>query len=141
MKSLKLIVFTVAVFAAAIFFGNVGTVRAQSGSMQWSGMVDDVLEISIRNRNAQSRTISGRDYDDDDFRFRGRAPRRNADVSVNKTDGRGKVSIVQRPNRRNNFTTIVQIVDKKGGADRYRFTLDWNGDDRSGDDRIQIRID
>ncbi len=136
MRSLKAIVFAVAVFTAAVFFGNVGTVRAQSGSMEWRGTVDDVVEISIRNRNARTRTISGRDYDDDDFSFRGRAPRQNADVSVNKTDGRGKVVIVQQPNRRNNFTTIVQVIDKKGGPDRYRFTLNW-----SGDDRYRIRID
>ena len=138
MKSLKTIVFAVTVFTAAVFFGNVKTVCAQSGSMQWSGTVNDVVQISIRNRNAQTRTISGRPYTDDSFSFNGRAPRQNADISVNKTDGRGKVSIVQQPNRRNNFTTIVQIVDKKSGADRYRFTLNWSGGGGGG---FRIKID
>ncbi len=50
----------------------------------------------------------------------------NVNVRVDKRDGRGRVFIVQQPNRRNNFTTIVQIVDSKGGADSYRFTLHWN---------------
>jgi hypothetical protein len=126
MRSLKMIVFAVAFFTAAVFFGNVGTVRAQSGSMEWRGTVDDVVQIRIRNRNARSRAISGRAYNDDDFSFNGRAPRQNANVSVDKRDGRGQIFIVQQPNRRNNFTTIVQIVDKKGGPDRYRFTLVWN---------------
>jgi hypothetical protein len=126
MRSLKMIVFAVAFFTAAVFFGNVGTVRAQSGSMEWRGTVDDVVQIRIRNRNARSRAISGRAYNDDDFSFNGRAPRQNANVSVDKRDGRGQIFIVQQPNRRNNFTTIVQIVDKKGGPDRYRFTLNWN---------------
>ena len=126
MRSLKMIVFAVAFFTAAVFFGNVGTVRAQSGSMEWRGTVDDVVQIRIRNRNARSRAISGRAYNDDDFSFNGRAPRQNANVSVDKRDGRGQIFIVQQPNRRNKFTTIVQIVDKKGGADRYRFTLNWN---------------
>ncbi len=126
MRSLKMIVFAVAFFTAAVSFGNVGTVRAQSGSMEWRGTVDDVVQIRIRNRNARSRAISGRAYNDDDFSFNGRAPRQNANVSVDKRDGRGQIFIVQQPNRRNNFTTIVQIVDKKGGPDRYRFTLVWN---------------
>lgn len=126
MKKLKMISFTVAVFAAAVFFGNVGTAHAQSGSMQWSGTVDDVVQIKIRNRNARTRAISGRVHSDNNFTFNGRAPRQNANLTVDKRDGRGQVFIVQQPNRRNNFTTIVQIVDKKGGADRYRFTLNWN---------------
>lgn len=126
MKKLKMTVFAVAVFAAFVFFGNVEAVRAQNGSMQWSGTVDDVVQIRIRNRNARARTISGREYNDDNFNFDGRAPRENANVSVDKRAGRGKVYIVQQPSRRNNFTTIVEIVDKKGGPDRYRFTLNWN---------------
>jgi hypothetical protein len=126
MRNLKTIVFAVAVFTSAVFFGNVGAVRAQNGSMEWRGTVDDVVQIRIRNRNARSRAISGRAYNDDDFSFNGRAPRQNANVSVDKRDGRGQIFIVQQPNRRNKFTTIVQIVDKKGGTDRYRFTLNWN---------------
>ncbi len=126
MKNLKMLAFAAAVFAAVALCGNVETVRAQSGSMQWSGTVDDVVQIRIRNRNAQATTISGRAYNDEDYSFNGRAPRRNADVQVDKTRGRGRVFIVQQPNRRNNFTTIVQIVDSKGGADRYRFRLTWN---------------
>ncbi len=124
MEKMKIIVFAVAVFAAALFFGNVKTVRAQS--MEWSGTVDDVVQVRIRNRNARAITVSGRAYYDENSNFNGRAPRDNANVSVDKRDGRGKVYIVQQPNRRNNFTTIVEIVDKKGGPDRYRFTLNWN---------------
>lgn len=126
MKSLKTTVFAIAVFTAVVFFGNVGAARAQSGSMEWRGTVDDVVQIKIRNRSARSRAISGRDYNNDSSSFNGRAPQRKVNVSVNKREGRGEVFIVQRPNRRNDFTTIVQIVDKKGGADRYRFILNWN---------------
>ena len=128
MKNLKMLVFALAVFGAAVFFGNVQNVHAQrgGGSMEWSGTVDDVTQIVIRNRNARTRHISGRFYNDSNFDFNGRAPRQNVDVRVDKRDGRGKIYIVQQPNRRNNFTTIVQIEDNKGGADRYRFTLYWD---------------
>lgn len=126
MRNLKTITFTIIVLAVAVFFGNVETVRAQIASMEWSGTVDDVILIRIRNRNVQTRTVSGRPYNDEDVIFDGRAPRQNANASVDKKDGRGQVFILQQPNRRNNFTTFVQIVDKKGGPDRYRFILNWN---------------
>jgi len=126
MKNLKMIAFAIAVFAAVTLFGNVEPIHAQSGSMEWRGTVDDVVQIRIRNRNARTRHIGGRAYNDDNYNFNGRAPRQNVNVRVNKRDGRGRVFIVQQPNRRNNFTTIVQIDDSKAGADRYRFTLSWD---------------
>ena len=94
--------------------------------MTWSGTVDDTIQVIIRNRNARIRHIKGRAYYDDRFDFNGRMPQDNVNVDVDKKDGRGKVYIIQQPNRRNNYTTIVQIEDSKGGADRYRFTLSWN---------------
>ena len=116
--------FAVAVFAAAVFFGNVESVRAQS--MEWRGTVDDVIQIRIRNRNARVQQVSGQSTTDDNFSFNGRASRDGGNARVSKRNGRGKVFIVQQPNRRNNWTTIVQIDDSKGGADRYRFTLYWD---------------
>ena len=124
MKNLKMLAFAIAVFGAVAFFGSVKTAYAQS--FEWSGTVDATVQIRIRNRDARTTTLSGRAYDDENFRFYGRAPRDNANVRVDKKDGRGQVFVVQQPNRRNNYTTIIQIVDSKGGADRYRFTVDWN---------------
>ena len=126
MRNLKMMVFTIAVFAVTMFFGNVETARAQIASLEWSGTVDDVVLIRIRNRNAQTKTISGRPYNDEDVIFDRRAPRQDANATVIKKGGRGQVFILQQPNRRNNYTTFVQIVDKKGGPDRYRFILNWN---------------
>lgn len=121
-----MIAFAVAVFAAVAFVGSVKTTYAQRSSFEWSGTVDDTVQIRIRNRNARTRTLSGQAYNDDNYNFSGRAPRDNANVSVDKRDGRGRVFVVEQPNRRNNYTTIIQIVDSKGGADRYRFTVNWN---------------
>ena len=126
MKNFKAAVFSLAVLFAAFFFANVGEARAQRGSVEWSGTVDDVVQITIRNRNVRTRHISGRDYDDAQYNFRGRAPRQNVNATVNKEEGRGRILIIQQPSRRNNWTTIVQVNDSKGGADRYRFTLYWD---------------
>ena len=117
----------IAVLLAGIFlFGNVENANAQSGSLDWRGTVDDSIQIVIRNRNARIRHMSGRFIDDARYNFDGRAPRNNSEIRLDKRDGRGSVFIVQRPSRRNNFTTIVQINDPKGGTDRYRFTLYWD---------------
>ncbi len=124
MKNLKKIIFAFAVFGGAIFFANVESARAQS--MEWRGTVDDVIQIRIRNRRAETNHISGRAYYDADYNFDGRTPRNNSYARVDKSDGRGKVFIVQQPSRRNNFTTIVQIQDTKGGPDQYRFTVTWD---------------
>lgn len=128
MKNLKMFGFMLMIFAAAVFYGAVGDVHAQrgGGSVEWSGTVDDTVQIRIRNGNARTRVLAGRDYNDDNANFNGRDARRNANVTVDKRDGRGRVYVVQQPNRQNNFTTIIQIVDSKGGADRYRFTAYWN---------------
>ncbi len=136
MKNLKKAAFAVAVLLTAFLFANVNDVHAQrnrdrnrgdrSGEMTWRGTVDDVIQIRIRNQNARTRHIKGRAYNDARYNFDGRMPRDNVNVRVDKKDGRGRVFIVQQPDRRNNYTTIVQIEDPKGGADRYRFELRWN---------------
>ena len=136
MKNLKKIAFVFAIVMTAFLFGTVENVQAQrnndrnrgngSGEMTWSGTVDDTIQVIIRNRNARIRHIKGRAYNDDRFDFNGRMPRRDANLSVDKKDGRGRVFIFQRPSRRNNYTTIVQVEDPKGGADKYRFRLSWN---------------
>ena len=124
MKNFKMVFVSSFFVIGFLFLTNVESVRAQS--MEWSGTVDDVIQIRIRNRSAQTRGVSGRTYYDANYDFNGRAPRRNATARVDKHDGRGRVFIIQQPSRRNNWTTIVQIVDSKGGTDRYRFSVYWD---------------
>ncbi len=129
MKNLKKIAFAAAVLMTAFLFANVKDVHAQrnrSGEMTWRGTVDDIIQVRIRNGNARTKHIRGRAYYDATYNFDGRLPRQNANVRVDKKDGRGRVFVLQQPNRRNNYTTIVQIEDFKGGADKYRFKLEWN---------------
>ena len=122
---MKKIFFGFAVFAAMFLIGNVEDVKAQS--VVWRGTVDDVVELRIRRQNIQVRTISGRTYNNGSYDFDGGGINRNSDdVRVDRENGRGRVYIVQRPNRRNNWTTVVRIEDKKGGADRYRVRVTWN---------------
>lgn len=123
---MKKLVLTAFFAALTVLFVGSENASAQSGSMQWRGTVDDTVQVIIRGRNATTNTLSGSETYDDRANFNGRLPRNNTRVSVQKTNGRGRVYVVQQPNRRNNFTTIIQIVDNKSGRDRYSFTLEWD---------------
>ena len=123
---MKKTLFAIAFLAAIVLFGGSQNASAQSGSMEWSGTVDDTVQVIIRNRRATTNTLSGSVTYNARYNFNGRMPRDNVQVYVNKTNGRGRVYIVQQPNRRNNYTTIVQIVDNKRGRDNYQFTLSWD---------------
>lgn len=125
MKKLQILTFAVAVFAATVLFGGAQNTFAQDSSMQWRGTVDDTVQIRIRRNRADTISISGRPYDDSRYNFDGRAPRDNAQARVEKEEGRGRITVVQQPRRRNNYTTIIEIVDNKGGADRYKFNVYW----------------
>lgn len=114
--------------AVVLFFAVFGTVqqaRAQSGSMEWHGTVDDKVNVLIRSRNATTNTVSGQTTTDDWSRFEDRLPRGNIRVRVEKNDGRGSVYVMQQPNRRNNWTAIIRVDDPKRGHDRYKFTVYW----------------
>jgi hypothetical protein len=122
---MKKIFFAIAVFAAFIFFGGSENVLAQSGSMDWDGTVDDTVQVVVKGRRATTNSVSGSQTYDARSNFNGRLDRNTARVWVNKTNGRGRVYVVQQPNRRNGYTAIIQIVDNKRGRDRYSFTLSW----------------
>jgi hypothetical protein len=116
-------------FVFVLFFTLLGSVReagAQSGNMEWRGTVDDKVNVIIRGRNATTNTVSGQMTTDDSARFSDRLPRNNVQVRVDKNDGRGSVYVIQQPNRRNNWTAIIRVEDRKGGRDRYAFTVYWD---------------
>ena len=123
---MKKIVFGLFVLTALMLFAGSEKASAQSGSMEWRGTVDDTVQVIIRGRRATTNTLSGSETYDGQANFNGRMPKENVRVYVNKNNGRGKVFVVQQPNRRNNYTTIIQIVDNKGGKDRYSFTVSWD---------------
>lgn len=125
---MKKVFFVFAVFSAMFLIGNVKDVNAQrSGSVVWRGTVDDVVELRIRRQRVELVKISGAPYGNGSYDFDGSGMNRNSNnIRVDKENGRGKVYILQRPNRRNNYTTIVRIEDKKGGSDRYRVRVTWN---------------
>lgn len=96
------------------------------GSLSWSGRVDDVTVLEIRDRYVNDKVISGRPAENVRSSFSGALPNRDVTVSVEKRRGRGEVRVVEQPTRRNNYTAVIHIRDSSGGADEYEIEVRWN---------------
>lgn len=96
-----------------------------SGRAYWRGTVDDVVQLEIRGRDINVRNISGRAYNNGTFSFTASLPTRNVTVGVNKRSGRGDVEVIQQPRRNNDYTTIIEIRDRDGGARDYQLEIFW----------------
>ena len=93
--------------------------------MTWRGRVDDYVELNIQGNRVRSREREGSQTLNEQVSFSNPLPRTDVSVSVRKRNGRGRVSVVQQPNRSNNYTAIVKIDDEKGGADDYEIEMEW----------------
>jgi hypothetical protein len=98
-----------------------------SGTMTWTGRVDDYVELNIQGNQVRSREREGSQTLNEQARFSNPLPRADVTVSVRKRNGRGQVSVVQQPSQSNNYTAIIKIDDNQGGADNYEIEMDWNG--------------
>jgi hypothetical protein len=121
--------------SAVLLLAAAPVVSAQDRQLfVWTGRVDREVRIAMRGRNVwteASRTDDGRNRAE----VSSALPRNDGYVRVRTLDGRGDVDVVQQPNVRNDYTTIVRVVDRSSGSDRYRVSAFWQpgySDDRGG---------
>lgn len=98
-----------------------------TGNGSWRGRVDDRVNLVIQGATLRTQTISGNIALVSYQNMNGVLPRRATTVSAIRRDGRGTVSVIQQPNRGNDYTAIVQIYDRNSGADNYRVDIGWTG--------------
>lgn len=99
----------------------------------WSGRVDREVRITMHGRDARTQTAGRNPMERSRLDVASPLPQVDGRVSVRVQDGRGDVDVVQQPSARNDFTTIVRVVDRSNGTDNYRLTAYWTPDDnRSG---------
>ncbi len=103
------------------YYGQYGT----SGRMQWSGTVDDEIVIMIQGSRAAVRIVTGESVRDENVSFDSPLPRQERRMNLRKLNGRGSVDLLEEPSRRNGFSAVVRIRDKKSGTDDYAFELRW----------------
>jgi hypothetical protein len=110
--------------------------RGRFDRLMWSGRVDDEVIIECRDNACRSVLRSGQPVSRERFRFSRRLPGRDVQVSLDETDGRGDIRLVEQPDARNGYTARVLIRDHQGGADDYAFTLSWQRPSRNEPDRL-----
>ncbi len=97
-----------------------------AGSLNWSGRVDDVVEIQISGRRVDAITRSGVRVSDVNSNIRGGGlPNRNVNLRIDQRSGRGSIAVVQQPSSWNGYTAIIRINDSRSGAAYYDFTAYW----------------
>ncbi len=110
----------------------------------WTGTVDREVILVMQGRDLQVRGDRGILASRDD-RSRsttvGALPRTEGIVRARLLDGRGNLDVVQQPDARNNYTTLLRIRDPQSGDDRYRISASWEPEGRwaRDDDRGRDR--
>lgn len=129
---------TAGVLASALMASVAYAAPIDRTLFSWTGRVDREIQITMRGRDVR---VSGIDAGAPNrARVNDALPRGRGDVIVRLNDGRGDVDVLEQPSARNGYTTRIRIRDRQGGADTYRITAYWNGDDRF-DDRTDNRND
>ncbi len=106
----------------------------ETGTIDWSGRVDNRVNIVIRGNEVTNQVVAGR-FNPGYQNMSGVLPRRNATISVSKLEGRGTASVLQQPDRDNNYTAIVQVSDLRNSDDNYRLQIRWQAQGGNADER------
>jgi hypothetical protein len=149
-----------ALLSIALMLGATSALSAQERLFEWTGRVDGETRVFMRGNDIWTQDVDGRRNRSQARAYRA-LPMSNGLVRVQRIDGRGDISVIQQPNRRNNYTAVIRVRDDSRRADRYRFAAYWQGsgrgdygdiggrDDRndgsvrwsgSVDDEVEIRI-
>jgi hypothetical protein len=95
-------------------------------ALRWTGAVDDEVEIRIQGRRVDYRSLSGAGTRDVRSQIVGEGlPRRDAQILVQRHQGRGSVIVVQQPSSRNGYTAVLRVRDLQGGFGYYDFDVSW----------------
>jgi hypothetical protein len=107
-------------------YNNGGGQNAVGGSLHWSGSVDGVAEIRIQGNRVMQSNLSGAGTRDVRYNLTGQPLMGDGEQAyVSVRSGRGNVSVVEQPSRRNNYTAVVRVSDPQGGMGYYDFDVSW----------------
>lgn len=89
--------------------------------------VDDLVIIHTRGDRVAFETVRGQRARDAGTECSQPMPAGDAlaDFKWRGIDGRGRVELLEEPDRRNRYTAIVRIEDRKGGGEEHHFRLTW----------------
>ncbi len=94
--------------------------------------VDGTVEVYVQHNRVSWRVIQGEPPSDKGSECSQPVPRATfRSFRLQQLDGRGTITLVQRPTARNDFTVVLRIEDPRGGSDRYHARLTWEWEQRS----------
>ncbi len=98
----------------------------QRPQLTWDGFVDGTATLYIQGRNvdAQGRTTGS--VDRPRARFQQPLPAAPQTIDVQVKRGNGTVSVVEQPSRQNDFSAVVEIVNRAGGGQNYSLDFFWD---------------
>jgi hypothetical protein len=99
--------------------------RAVAGRLIWRGTVDGEILLSVRAGQVSIQNLSGAPVSNQQFNFTSPLPRTPVSVEIARKSGRGRVEVIQQPTAANDFTAVVRIRDRDGGARNYEFEMIW----------------
>lgn len=91
----------------------------------WSGRVDREVLLVMYRGGVETRFSGGSDDDRGRVRVNDPLPRTDGYVDVRLTRGRGSADVLQRPSARNDYTAVLRVEDRQGGAGCYDFEASW----------------
>jgi hypothetical protein len=119
-----------ALLSLALTLGATSALAAQERLFEWTGRVDGETRVYMRGNDIWTQDVDGRRNRSQARAYRSLPPA-NGLVRIQRLDGRGQISVIQQPSRRNNYTAVIRIRDDAGrSADRYRFAAYWQGSSR-----------
>lgn len=108
---------------------------------EWSGSVDREKQIVMRGDRVWTNDVGRTEPRAARARTFSSIPREDGRVVVQVINGRGNVEVIQQPTARNNYQTVVRIVDPASGSDNYRLAAYWQGSNYSNGDVYGRRDD
>lgn len=96
-----------------------------STALRWSGNVDGEVEIRLQGRRMDERVLSGGEIRNERSSVVGDMPRRDAQLFISQSSGRGQVYVAQQPSAYNGYTTVIRVRDPQGGYGYYNFEVDY----------------
>jgi hypothetical protein len=118
-----------ALLSVALMLSATSALSAQERLFEWTGRVNGETRVFMRGNDIWTQDLDGRRNRSQARAYRS-LPATNGLVRVQRVDGRGDISVIQQPNRRNNYTAVIRIRDNSRRADRYRFAAYWQGSGR-----------
>jgi hypothetical protein len=114
---------------SGLILASASSLSAQSRHLfSWTGNVE--RETIITMRGFEGRAQAGRNTSRGSLVVNSALPRDEGRVSVRLERGHADVDVLQQPDYRNGFTTIVRVRDNTRGNDRVRLAAYWSPDDR-----------